>query len=1114
MRNTLKKMIMWIGMFALICGTFIFNSPVMIWAEIVGDFEVTGGISGTDYSYADGVLTILTDTELTIANSDPDTSTTDVINIADGVSAKLIFNGVNIDVSEINKTPAVKIADDSTGDVRITLVSGTENTLKSGMYSAGLEKNGANGTLEITGTGMLVAVGGDYSAGIGSIYSQAGTGITISGGNITANGGFLGAGIGGGYLGAGSGITITGGCVTAIGGDSGAAIGGGDSGAGSDITITGGSVKVIAGYQANKIGGGFKKEAIIPVDASGNSLRQIVIPNPNNEIVKIDGVEYPIRTHSETDANLYVYITEGEHAITVGQVEYGMKDMSAFTIIGGTYGTDYSIDGDVVSILTDTELTFSNKNGISKTTNRIEIADGVSAKLIFAGVNIDVSETDYMAAVKITDDSTGNVRITLAKGTENALKSGGYCAGLQKNGTNGTLEITGTGLLMVTGGEYAAGIGSGYNKAGSGIVINGGVITAEGGACGAGIGGGNLGKGSEITITGGSVKAIAGSGANKIGGGYTKQAVTPTDGTNEVFLLEIGNPKGSDIKIGDKDYPDSHFDENKVYVYLTGSDTHTVSIGNNLLEYVYVADKEKFKVDLAADDFEFEKPAKTTYDGEHKEVALISPVTGMEDIVVHYYKADTGEEVESAIGAGRYNVAIDVAESDSYLGIENITDETWTFDIVKAEAKIQVENEIFKKTCGDEVFSLTGITDDNTDENGVLSYSLIDGTEAISVSENGEVTVLGAGTATVLVSLAETDNFNAAESVTVTVHVAKKSGFVVEPILKNYQESTTVTEEINLAELLPDDCGEVTYGISKINGNVTVEAAVITNQGVLSYTAMEGAAGAEGSIEVVVTSQYYENIVIVVNMNIYRVKTPVELFVERMYTVALNRDADEGGLANWVFMLNAGTHDGAGIANEFILGEEFALRNLTDEQYVDVLYHTFFNRDADEGGKELWLAVLASGQSRAYVLSNFVNLPEFTILCASYGIERGVMLDDGTAVNPGIPQFVKRMYTIVLSREAENEGLYNNVMALVVGALNAEQVAKNFFTSEEYLMKNKDAAAFVTDLYAVFMNREADESGRSFWVSCLECGMTREQVIEEFASSEEFKVIASGYGLE
>ncbi len=241
----------------------------------------------------------------------------------------------------------------------------------------------------------------------------------------------------------------------------------------------------------------------------------------------------------------------------------------------------------------------------------------------------------------------------------------------------------------------------------------------------------------------------------------------------------------------------------------------------------------------------------------------------------------------------------------------------------------------------------------------------------------------------------------------------------------------------------------------------------------------------------------------------------VDEFVKRMYTVALGRDADVAGVANWVTVLNANTHDGAGIAKEFILGEEFMLRNLTDEQFVDTLYQTFFGREADAQGRALWLAVLASGQTREYVLSNFVNLDEFTLLCDSYGIERGVMLSDGTAVNPGIPQFVKRMYTIALGRTAENEGLYNNVLALVVKAVTAESAAKNFFTSQEYVMKGKSSAEYVTDLYSVFMNRAADAEGFAFWVACLDqYGMTREEALSKFAESEEFKMIAALYGLD
>ncbi len=237
-------------------------------------------------------------------------------------------------------------------------------------------------------------------------------------------------------------------------------------------------------------------------------------------------------------------------------------------------------------------------------------------------------------------------------------------------------------------------------------------------------------------------------------------------------------------------------------------------------------------------------------------------------------------------------------------------------------------------------------------------------------------------------------------------------------------------------------------------------------------------------------------------------------FVNRMYEVALNRESEPAGRLNWFVALKNGTLDGAAIAGEFVLGNEFKLRGLNDSEYVDALYQTIFDREADITGKNHWLSLMAAGYSREYVLAQLVNLDEFTLLCDRYGISRGVMLDNGMAVNPGIPQFVSRLYNQVLGRAPESAGLNNNVMALVVKAETAESVAKNFFGSQEYALKNTDNATYVKDLYAVFMGREADEGGLSFWVSCMvEQGVSREWVLSEFAKSEEFKIIAASYGL-
>ena len=76
--------------------------------------------------------------------------------------------------------------------------------------------------------------------------------------------------------------------------------------------------------------------------------------------------------------------------------------------------------------------------------------------------------------------------------------------GIQAGGMGTTLTIRGeeksTGKLLVTGGSWAAGIGSGYNSSCGDITIVGGVIEATGGDFAAGIGAGGRGKCDKITI--------------------------------------------------------------------------------------------------------------------------------------------------------------------------------------------------------------------------------------------------------------------------------------------------------------------------------------------------------------------------------------------------------------------------------------------------------------------------------------------------------------------------------------------------------------------------------------------------------------------------------------
>ena len=236
-------------------------------------------------------------------------------------------------------------------------------------------------------------------------------------------------------------------------------------------------------------------------------------------------------------------------------------------------------------------------------------------------------------------------------------------------------------------------------------------------------------------------------------------------------------------------------------------------------------------------------------------------------------------------------------------------------------------------------------------------------------------------------------------------------------------------------------------------------------------------------------------------------------FVSRMYTVALGREAEEAGLNDWVGQLRNGTNDGAGLAHGFIESQEFIGKNHSNEEYLNILYHTFFDRDPDEDGYNSWLSQLNSGASRKHVLAGFVNSQEFTNLCSKFNISRGTLPDDENT-NAQVKAFVERMYVKALGRSGEEDGINSWTQRIVSGEWAAADVAKaGFFNSPEYATKNRSNEEFVEDLYQALFDRASDEAGKADWLSRLAGGASREEIMNGFGDSQEFANMLAGFGL-
>ncbi|MCI7767622.1 MAG: hypothetical protein MSJ26_06545, partial [Oscillospiraceae bacterium] len=410
-----------------------FGNAIVASAE-TGDFTVTGGTEGTDYSYADNVLTILTETPLTISG----TTTTDRIEVASGVSANITLDGVDIDVSSKSNTAAFKIADNSTGNVTITLADGSENTLKSGRNCAGLQKNGSGegiGKLTIkseSGTGKLTATGDEYGAGIGGGEYGTGSNITISGGTVTAIGGLEGAGIGGGYSGSGSNITISGGIVT-VNGMAGAGIGGGYSGTGSNITISGGTVTATGGSGGAGIGGGDNQSGSYITISDGT-----VTAKSANKGAGIGG------GYSGSGSN--ITISGGTGTATGGSCGAGIG--------GGTYkpGSDITISGGTVTATGGTWGAgigggyYSNGSGITISGGSVNAVLGSEANAIGGGKVGNGAVTPTLA------DGTTKVFLYQIDGA-NSIKIDGVTYPTTHNGVNSLYPYLSAGYHTVKIGE-------------------------------------------------------------------------------------------------------------------------------------------------------------------------------------------------------------------------------------------------------------------------------------------------------------------------------------------------------------------------------------------------------------------------------------------------------------------------------------------------------------------------------------------------------------------------------------------------------------------------------------------------------------------------------------
>ena len=158
--------------------------------------------------------------------------------------------------------------------------------------------------------------------------------------------------------------------------------------------------------------------------------------------------------------------------------------------------------------------------------------------------------------------------------------------------------------------------------------------------------------------------------------------------------------------------------------------------------------------------------------------------------------------------------------------------------------------------------------------------------------------------------------------------------------------------------------------------------------------------------------------------------------IVRLYFAYFLRIPDYGGLMYWIDAYNSGASLWA-ISDSFAGSEEFRQRygSLSNEAFVELIYHNILGRAPDPGGYVFWVMKLNSGQqTRGQVMTGFSESAEY----------------ESTSSNE---VFVTMMYVGMLRRSPDEGGFDfwvnyldsgGSGLALIDGFLNSQEYANRF----------------------------------------------------------------------
>ncbi|SKA87576.1 Beta-N-acetylglucosaminidase [Clostridium sp. USBA 49] len=237
-------------------------------------------------------------------------------------------------------------------------------------------------------------------------------------------------------------------------------------------------------------------------------------------------------------------------------------------------------------------------------------------------------------------------------------------------------------------------------------------------------------------------------------------------------------------------------------------------------------------------------------------------------------------------------------------------------------------------------------------------------------------------------------------------------------------------------------------------------------------------------------------------------------FITSLYKNALNRVPDDNGLRFYVSVIANNKITGSALAEAFLLCPEFINRNVSNDEFIKIIYKSFYNREPNEIDLKSWTNLLNNGYTRRRLIASIVYTDEFKNNITKYKISVGnIELKEAIDRRPDLVQFVTRLYNQIYNRQPDLDGLKYHVSRLDSKKITAAEFIESFIFTTEFKNNKLNYNDYINMLYRSIYGREADSSGKSYWLDKLNNGYSKRWVLAGFVNSDEFQQLSNKYGL-